>query len=47
MEMVKARRAWYNASQVVKDHKCQSRLLDRAKLCAIVETERKKIIICV
>lgn len=41
MEILKAGRAWSNASQVIKDSNDQPRLIYPAKQPAVVEEERK------
>lgn len=40
---LKVKRAWIDALQVFKDHRCQSRLSYPAKLSVITEAERKSL----
>jgi hypothetical protein len=41
METLKARRKWINILEALRDHSCQIRLLDPAKLLKAVDRERK------
>jgi hypothetical protein len=40
-ETMKARRYWADFIQILREHKCQPRLLDQAKLSVIIEGETK------
>lgn len=43
VETLKAKRAWIDALQVFKDHRCPSRLSYPAKLSVVTEGERKTL----